>query len=157
MKKLLFTAFAAVLIFAACEKPLEEIYGPSSKLEGINDDWTLAKVEQYDPKNKDLVIDVSSVFANDNVELNVESENFTFAFNQDNPLYMGTNGTWSFDDNEAPSQIDFASVNGSDTTHYVCPLLRTVRTTDPTLEFALTRECESGTPTTVYHFTFQRK
>lgn len=156
MKKLLFIASMA-LVFNACEKPLEEIYEASSKLEGINDEWVLAKVDQYDPNNKELVIDVSSVFANDNIELNMSSEDFTFSYNQDNPLYMGTSGTWSFDDNEAPTELNFAAVNDSDTVYYNCPLLRTVRSIDPTLEFSLIRECDNGNPTTVYHFTFQRK
>jgi hypothetical protein len=87
----------------------------------------------------------------------MSSEDFTFSYNQDNPLYMGTSGTWSFDDNEAPTELNFAAVNGSDTVYYNCPLLRTVRSIDPTLEFSLIRECDNGNPTTVYHFTFQRK
>ena len=149
-----------VLLFALCiaiaapagKKKAKEIYSPSSKLEGINDIWQLYQVKQYDPKNKDLVVDVTDVFAESAIEMNVNSADFTYTFNQSNPLFLGTSGTWSFDNNEFPKQVTFTNGTAVD----VMKLLRTVRTVDPTLELELTRYCAGGTASTVYQLTFVR-
>ena len=65
---------ATAVAFGACEKPTEEIYAPSSKLEGINDVWMLTEVHQYDPsdKEKENVLDVSELFVDNNIELTTE-------------------------------------------------------------------------------------
>lgn len=162
MKKQLFVALIATVgIFGACEKPVEEIYAPSSKIEGINDVWVLAEVHQYDPtdKEKENVLDVSEMFADNGIELTINSQDFTYTFNQPDPLFMGDNGTWEFDDNDAPSRIHFKNVDSNnDTLKYDCGLVRTVRAIDATLEFELTRYCEGRTtPTTIYQYKFRRK
>ena len=150
---------ATAVVFGACEKPTEEIYAPSSKLEGINDVWMLTEVHQYDPsdKEKETVLDVSELFVDNNIELTVNSENFTYTFNQADPLFMGETGIWEFDNNEAPSKIQFKSIANNDTLNFDCNLNRTVRAVDATLEFELTRYCEGGTPTTIYQYKFRRK
>ncbi len=161
MKKQLLIAGIAIIIAAgACKKPVEELYAPSSKLEGINDVWVLSQVYHYDPKDveKENVVNVSELFVDNNIELTVNSEDFSYSFNQKNPLFLGDSGKWSFDNNEAPSRINFLNINtNNDTTRYACGLLRTVRSVDATLEFELTRYCEGGTPTTIYQFQFRRK
>ena len=160
-KQLIFGLIATALAFGACEKPVDEIYAPSSKIEGINDVWVLAEVHQYDPKDveKENVLDVSELFVENGVELTVNSQDFTYSFNQPNPLFMGDNGVWAFDDNDAPSRIHFKNItSNNDTLKYDCGLIRTVRALDATLEFELTRYCESGTtPTTIYQYKFRRK
>lgn len=158
-KHVLIAALAMIVAFSACKDPVDEIYTPSSKLEGINDVWVLAEVHQYDPsdREKEQVLDVTEVFMDQPVELTVNSNDFTYSFNSDNPLFMGTNGTWKFDNDEAPSSIAFRSLIGSDSTTFSCNLNRTVRAVDQTLEFELTRFCEGGTPTTIYQYKFRRK
>lgn len=151
--KVLLFALCIAIAAPACKKKAKEIYSPSSKLEGINDVWQLYQVKQYDPKNKDLVVDVTDVFAESAIEMNVNSADFTYTFNQSNPLFLGTSGTWSFDNNEFPKQVTFT--NGTDVN--VMKLLRTVRTVDPTLELELTRYCAGGTASTVYQLIFVRK
>jgi hypothetical protein len=93
------------------------------------------------------------------IELTVNSQDFTYTFNGTDPLYIGTSGIWAFDNNEAPSRIHFKNINSNnDTLKYDCGLIRTIRTVDATLEFELTRYCESGTtPTTIYQYKFRRK
>jgi hypothetical protein len=136
MKNILKTASVALLlVFAlqACKKKTRELYDASSKLEGIQDVWVLDEVKQYDPANKDLIIDVSDVFKGATpIELDVNSKDFTFAFNQPNPLFLGS------------------SVQ-------TVKLLQTIRTVDQKLRIQLTRYCGGGTPSTIYQFSFVRK
>jgi hypothetical protein len=160
-KPFILALIATALTFGACEKSRDEIYAPSSKIEGINATWVLAEVHQYDPKDieKENVLDVSEMFTDRVIELTVNSQDFTYTFNGTDPLYIGTSGIWAFDNNEAPSRIHFKNINSNnDTLKYDCGLIRTVRTVDATLEFELTRYCESGTtPTTIYQYKFRRK
>jgi hypothetical protein len=151
---------AVLMAMSSCKKQDEEIYAPSSKLEGINDEWVLTQVNHYDPSDieKEMVLDISELFVGQNIELDINSKDFTFRFNSENPLFFGTSGIWSFDNNEAPSKIEFKTINSNnDTTAYSCKLNRTIRTIDRTLEFELQRTCESGTPTNNYQFKFRRK
>ena len=105
-----------------------------------------------------MLLDISELFIDKNIEMNINSTDFTYSFNTSNPLYFGTNGFWSFDNNEAPSKITFGTVgSNNDTTLFNCKLIRTIRAIDQSLEFELTRFCESGTPTNVYQFKFLRK
>lgn len=160
-KTFILTLIATALAFGACEKSRDEIYAPSSKIEGINATWILAEVHQYDPKDveKETVLDVSELFVENGIELTVNAQDFTYTFNQPDPLFMGANGVWAFDDNDAPSRIHFKNISSTnDTLTYDCGLIRTVRAVDATLEFELTRYCESGTtPTTIYQYKFRRK
>jgi hypothetical protein len=152
--------FALAFSMSSCKKQEPEIYAASSKLEGINHTWVLSHAAHYDPTDveKETVLDISELFLEKNIELQIDSKNFSYNFNQNNPLYFGSSGIWSFDNNEAPSKILFRSINqNNDTTNFDCKLNRSIRTVDQTLEFELTRYCESGTPTTIYQFKFRRK
>ena len=147
-------ALIAMLAFAGCKKETKEIGDPSSKLQGINDVWVLEKVEQTDPGDAEFVIDVTPVFTEGGpTELSINSSDFTYSFNTDDPIFIGTSGSWSFDDNAYPTRID-ATYNG---TTAPLQLLRTVRTVDQQLSFRLVRTCDGGTKSTIYHFTFKRK
>lgn len=157
MKNIVKTASVALLMVFAiqgCKKKTRELYDASSKLEGIQDVWVLDEVKQYDPANKDLTIDVTDVFKGATpIELDVNSKDFTFAFNQPNPLFMGSSGTWKFDNNDFPTQIEMTGDAGVQTVK----LLQTVRTVDQKLRIQLTRYCGGGTPSTIYQFSFVRK
>lgn len=143
-----------LLTTTGCKKKNRDLYDPSSKLEGIQAVWVLDEVKQFDPSNKDLVIDVTEAFKGTNpIELDVKSNDFTFVFNQSNPLFLGSSGTWKFDDNAFPTQIEMTGDAGTS----VVKLLQTVRTIDPKLRIQLTRYCGGGTPSTIYQFSFVRK
>jgi hypothetical protein len=144
----------ALIAFAGCKDKTKEIGDPSSKLQGINDVWVLEKVEQADPSDAEFVIDVTPVFTEGGApELSINSSNFTYRFNVDDPIFIGTSGTWNFDDIAFPTRID-ATHNGNT---QPLKLLRTVRNVDQHLSFQLTRYCDGGTASTIYHFTFKRK
>ena len=150
-------SIALLLVFAlqGCKKKTQELEEASSKLEGIQDVWVLNEVKQFDPANKDLTIDVTEVFTGATpIELEIHSkDSATYTFNQANPLFLGTKGTWRFDDNNFPTQIELTGDAGIQTVK----LLQTVRTVDPKLRIQLTRYCGGGTPSTIYQFSFVRK
>jgi hypothetical protein len=86
-------SFLFITIVGGCKKKSRDLEGPSSKLEGIQDVWVLDQVQQLDPSNKDLVIDVTDVFKDSTpIELDVKSSDFSYAFNRSNPLFLGTSG-----------------------------------------------------------------
>ena len=158
MKNILkMAAVGIMLIFTAqaCRKKSTDMYDASSKLEGIQDVWVLNDVKQFDPSNKDLTIDVTDAFTGATpIELDIHSkDSATFTFNQANPLFLGTKGTWRFDDNNFPTQIEMTGDAGIQTVK----LLQTVRTVDQILSIQLTRYCGGGTPSTIYQFNFVRK
>jgi hypothetical protein len=152
----LFLMFGALFLVtnSGCKKKTREIGPVSSKLEGINDVWVLQQVKQYDPLNKDLILDVTEALTGATpIEMTVDSKNLTYTFNQPDPVFMGTTGTWKFDDENYPTAIQFNE--GSNVSNV--KLIRTIRTVDQTLELQLTRFCEAGKPITVYQFIFIRK
>lgn len=147
-------ALMGFLVFAGCKDKTREIGDPSSKLQGINDVWVLEKVEQADPSDAEFVIDVTPVFTEGGApELTINSTDFTYSFNVNDPIFIGTSGNWTFDDNTFPTRID-ASFGGNTAP---LKLLRTVRSVDQHLSFQLIRYCGGGTASTIYHFTFRRK
>jgi hypothetical protein len=147
-------SFLLVSFMGGCKKKNQDLDGPSSKLEGIQDVWVLDQVQQLDPSNKDLIIDVTDVFKDSTpIELDVNSSDFTYSFNRPNPLFLGTSGTWKFDDNQFPTEIEMSGDAGVETVK----LLQTIRTVDPKLKIQLTRFCGGGTSSTIYQFSFTRK
>lgn len=153
MKKLLLLLMITGIALQACKKE-PKIYDPSSKLDGINATWVLNKVTQTDPSDKDNPLDISYVYTEGNpIELTINSSDLSYSFNQSNPIFMGNNGTWKFDDNDFPTQIEITHDGKTD----VLPLLRTVRAVDAVLTFQLDKFCDGGTKTTSYQYTFIRK
>lgn len=147
-------SFLLVTVIGGCKKKNRDLEDPSSKLEGIQDVWVLDQVQQLDPSNKDLIIDVTDAFKDSTpIELDVNSSDFSYSFNRSNPLFLGTSGTWKFDDNQFPTQIEMSGDAGVETVK----LLQTIRTVDPKLRIQLTRYCGGGTTSTIYQFSFIRK
>ena len=153
-KYLLLLLLTGVLVFSSCEERRTLDPAPS-KLEGINDTFTLTTVVQVDQITSefDNTLDVSSAFIGTNPStITFNSEDFTWNYEPgDSPDYLGAGGSWSFDDNEFPTLI---SVNNGGTT-FDLTLLRTIRPQDQTLEFQLDKSCGT-TPTVSYQYTFTR-
>jgi hypothetical protein len=143
------------LLLAAC-KPEEIILDPPpSKLEGINGTFTLVNATQVDPfvigsNNK---LDITTVFTTDGVpSLTFNSGNFTYIFNPGGgPNYLGSNGTWAFDNNDYPTRI---AMNPGGT-QFDLKLLHTIRPQDEHLEVQFERAC-GGTTAVIYQFKFAR-
>jgi dolichyl-phosphate-mannose--protein O-mannosyl transferase len=153
MKNLTIALVVFMSLFSGCKED-PKLYPESSKLEGINATWVLTKVSQIDPTNKEEILDVSFVFTEgEPIELTINSTDFTYQFNNGNPLYMGNSGTWAFDDNNYPTKIKIIH----DLKSEEVKLLRSIRTVDQTLSIALDRSCDGGTITTTYQYEFKRK
>lgn len=154
MKKIIVYSLMVGMFLAGCkDKP--ELAPASSKLEGIHATWVLKEVHQVDPANKEEALDISYVFTESGtpIELTINSTDFTYSFNQNDPIYMGTAGAWKFDDNLYPTTIELNPAATSQT----LTLLRSIRTVDQTLEFQLDRVCADNKITTSYQFKFVRK
>ncbi len=144
-----------VLAISAC-KPDELVLDPApSKLEGIHGTFSLSEVIQVDPLilTGDNTLDVTSAFKTGATPtITFDSDAFTFTFVAgDGPDYLGAGGTWAFDNNDYPTQINMDNGQGQ----YVLKLRRTIRPQDEALEVDLERGC-GGSPTLVYQFKFAR-
>jgi len=158
MKKQLIITLSILALFStnACKKEKLELEPPSSKVEGISDTWVLKEVTQVDEANPLFPeMEVSEAFiGNQALEMSFESTNFTYSVEEgDSPNYFGTNGTWSFDNNEYPTLVNIVH----DGKEEVLQLLRTVRTVDQTFEFQYFRTCENGKRVVSYKMVFERK
>lgn len=154
-KYLVLLLLAGLVTMTACKKEDLVLDPPGSKLEGINDTFTLTSVVQVDQLTTsfDNTLDVSSAFiGTDPATLTYKSSDFTWTYEPgDSPDYLGPSGSWSFDDNDYPTMISM--VQGANT--FDLTLLRTIRPQDQTLEFQLDRSC-SGGPNVSYQYTFTR-
>ena len=143
------------LAISACKPDELVLDPPGSKLDGINDSFTLTEVIQIDPFviGSGNYLDVTSVFTSGAAPtITFNSADFTFTFNAgDGPNYLGTGGTWTFDNNDYPTLINMNDGTGQ----YVLSLLHTIRPQDKFLEVQYERSC--GTQVTVrYQFKFSR-
>jgi hypothetical protein len=145
----------ALLVLGGCKPENLVLDPPPSKLEGINDTFTLAEVTQIDPfvlagPNS---MDVSTVYTSGTApSITFNSSNFTYAYSPgDAPNYLGSNGTWAFDNNDYPKFLTLD--NGGNSLRMT--LLHTIRPQDEFLEFQFDRSC-GGQKTVVYQFKFAR-
>jgi hypothetical protein len=137
-------------------KPEEIILDPPpSKLEGINGTFTLVEAIQVDPFviAGDNDLDVTQAFTTDGVpSISFDASAFTYSFNPGGgPNYLGSNGTWAFDNNDYPTLVSMST--GS--TQLDLKLLHTIRPQDEHLEVQLERSC-GGTVSVIYQFKFAR-
>ena len=145
----------AVLVGLTGCQPEEYVLQPApSKIEGIEDTFVLSRVVQVDQRtlNIDNTLDISAVFVGESGgELTFDPEAGTFAFVPNTSIdFLGTSGTWGFDDPDYPSMI----VMNNSTETYTLNLLRTIRPQDQ-LQVQLNREC-SGEVSVSYQMYFER-
>jgi hypothetical protein len=154
-KTILLLLLTGLVVMTACKPDTPELQEPGSKLDGINDMFTLTSVVQVDQLTSEFenTLDVSSAFiGNTPATIMYNSADFTWTYTPgDSPDYIGASGTWAFDDNEFPTLITMTE--GANT--YDLTLLRTIRPQDATLEFQLDRSC-GGAPNVSYQYTFTR-
>lgn len=142
------------LVLAGC-KPEELVLDPApTKLDGINDTFTLVEVTQIDnnatPGTTES-LDVSDVFIGSNpATITFSSADRTFSYSTGSSLdFLGASGSWLFDNDDYPTKIEMN--NGSAV--YDLVLVRTIRPQDPFLEVEMTRGCGGGF---AYQYKFQR-
>ena len=161
MRTLKYLSFILVLAAWGCKPQSNyEIGDPSSKLEGIRGDWKVGEVVFVDEvstnKNEG---DLTDYFTETNDAFSVNFDSDAFSYTVTGALgakYLGTGGTWSFDDNEFPTAINFSPSDGTDP--YTATLLGPIREVDNTLIIQVFRGCaSSGTANMSIKFTFDRQ
>lgn len=154
MKKIWIIAITLQIGLMACKKERPELPPAGSNVDGIQDEWILSKVVQYDEITQ-KVLDVSSVYIGaDPMKLQFKisgSDTAYTAVSGTSVNYLGNAGTWSFDNYEYPTRL-IVNFNGND---HVLPLLRTVRPTAQSLEFKYTKICR-GKAVVSYLYSFKR-
>lgn len=144
------------LLFGSCEEQTYEFGEPFSKLQGINGTFVLSAVSQIDERTTalDNSLDISDFFIGVTpAVISFNSTDFTYTLNSGtSPNFLGENsGSWRFDDNEFPTEIQLGSGNPTSLL-----LNRTIREIDNTLEFQVSRFC-SGTAGVSYRYIFTRQ
>lgn len=163
MKNLILISIAVLATgLASCKKEKKKIGEPASKLEGINANWVLTRVDQIDVTKtlafveSDTLLEVTEVFAGSNpMTLDIKSADFTYAITPGTTynLFPKASGSWKFDDVLYPSRVIF---DASTAEELSMKLLRPVRPQDPNLVLKLDKRC-NGKRTTSYHLWFTRK
>lgn len=160
MKKLLYIAIIASL--AACKPELKgELGEPFSKVEGINGDWQLVSFSQRDENNPIKEIrDLSEYYivpGEDATRIHFNSTDFTYQV-EPGPgrNFFGISGTWSFDNNTAPSFLYLEQENDT----LEIKLGSMPRIFDQQLNLELPRYCTDNngnrSATVTYIFNIQR-
>lgn len=154
-KSAILALFLALLVGLTGCKPEEYVLEDApSKLDGINDTFVLTRVLQVDQQTLNLenTRDISNFFIGETpARITFDSNTGTFTIDPGTTIdFLGTAGTWAFDDDEFPSMITMN--NGTET--YTLELLQTIRPQDE-LQVQLDRNC-SGELTTSYQYYFTR-
>jgi len=161
MKKIL---YLSTLIFFAygCKPELKgELGEPSNKVEGLNGNWQMTAFSQRDENNPiKEVRDMSEYYiipGEDATKLTFNSSDNSYTIIPGpGRNYMGTGGTWRFDNNEAPTYLILESA--TDTMRLTLGSMPNPASSQLNLE--LPRYCTDSngnqTPTVSYIFTIQR-
>ncbi len=145
-------------LFVGCKpETIGELGEPSDKLEGMGGTWELTSFIQQDPNNPILEErNLSEYYLVPGVEpmriiLDVPTQTYTVTVTE-GKNFFGTSGTWSLDDNLAPSTITL--VNSSDTLELF--LGNMVLPTSNNMGLQYHRVCSDGFKNVIYKFNFQR-
>lgn len=143
MKSLFSFIILTVVTLSSCQETKDFILdSPMSKITGISDTWKLSQVVQIDVLTKiqeRREMDISSLsIGADPMTLNFTSDG-NYTVNAGSSLnYLGsTSGTWSFNDNDYPTQVNINS-NGETT---VLQLFAPTREIDMQLKIGVFRYC----------------
>lgn len=159
MKKLnrLSIIFLAIFALYSC-RPEEPgaLAAPESKLDGINDSFTLISVTQVDRRalGDESSLDVSDIFTSNPTQITFSSSDFTYSVVPGSgPNFLGDSGTWAFDDIEYPTTVTLTPAAGAEV---VLWLNRTIRPRETMLEVEWVRSC-SGAESVSYRYMFARQ
>jgi len=156
--KIFFMIALVAGLFVGCKpETIGELGEPSDKLEGMGGTWELTSFIQQDPNNPILEErNLSEYYLVPGVEpmriiLDVPTQTYTVTVTE-GKNFFGTSGTWSLDDNLAPSTITL--VNSSDTLELF--LGNMVLPTSNNMGLQYHRVCSDGFKNVIYKFNFQR-
>ncbi len=154
---------SVITLFSACRPDLKgELGTPSDKVAGLSGTWKVSKFSQVDLNNpiqeeRDLT-EFYVVEGQDLLTLAFSSSDRTYTVTPGaGRNFFGTGGTWSFDNDQAPSKL----ILQNETEIIELPLGAMVREFDNELAIDVPRFCEDGsgnrTNTVIYKFRFTRQ
>ena len=156
--KLFFMIALTAGLFAGCKPETTAELGESSdKLQGMGGTWELTSFIQQDPNNPVLEErNLSEFYLVTGVQpmrmtLDVATQTYTVSITE-GKNYFGDSGTWSLDDNLAPSSITL--MNSNDTLELY--LGNMVLPTSNNMGLQYHRICSDGFKNVIYKFNFQR-
>jgi len=156
--KYFFIIALSVGLFAGCKpETTGELGEPSDKLQGMGGTWELTSCIQQYPNNPVLEErDLSEFYLVSGVEpmritLDVPTQTYTVTITE-GKNFFGESGTWSLDDNLAPSSITL--MNANDTLELF--LGNMVLPTSNNMGLQYHRVCSDDFKNVIYKFNFQR-
>ena len=156
--KLFFMIALTAGLLAGCKPETTAELGESSdKVQGMGGTWQLTSFIQQDPNNPVLEErNLSEFYLVTGVQpmrmtLDVATQTYTVSITE-GKNYFGDSGTWSLDDNLAPSSITL--MNASDTLELF--LGNMVLPTSSNMGLQYHRVCSDGFKNVIYKFNFQR-
>jgi hypothetical protein len=156
--RIFFIIALSVGLFAGCKpETTGELGEPSDKLQGMGGTWELTSFIQQDPNNPVLEErDLSEFYLVSGVEpmritLDVPTQTYTVTITE-GKNFFGESGTWSLDDNLAPSSITL--MNANDTLELF--LGNMVLPTSSNMGLQYHRVCSDDFKNVIYKFNFQR-
>jgi hypothetical protein len=162
MKKII-VIISIFISLAACKKELKELYPPSSKVDGIKASWELSSCSMIDElslvKEATTMGDFFTVNPSNkkpNIKFDIVSGVRTYTVDTANVLinfFENPTGTWTFDNDEYPTEVVFTPTVG---TVFSLPLGASIRTVDTYLKFKKPVYC-SGELKFSYVLEFKRK
>jgi len=162
MNKLKYFSVAITIVLAACKPEIKgELGEPFSKTEGLSGNWQLVSFSQRDENNpiKEVrnLSDFYVIPGEESTKISFNSSDFSYSVIPGSGRnFFGTEGTWKFDNNDAPSFLYLQNI--TDTLEL--KLGSMPRSFDQQLDVELPRYCVDNagvaTPTVTYIFTIQR-
>lgn len=154
-KIILNLAFVMLLALQACKTEDFVLGPPPSKVEGISDTWvieTAAMVDELSPTKK--AINLNQFYLENPMEITFNADPKTYEVKLGSGKnFLGTNGTWSFDDPDFPEKVIL--VDNNNETHTLS-LQSPTRPVDKKFRFKYTILCDTD-PAVSYSFQFARK
>ncbi len=127
-----------IVLISSCKKEEFNIGTPYSKVKGISAHWVLKEVWQADEIAETPPLNVSSVMVGDVPStLSFTDQGRNYSMDPGSSVqYIPVSGTWSFDDEEYPTQVVLNNNGENYTLHLKKPVRELV---DTTLEFQYIR------------------
>jgi len=158
MKKYLLLSIIGIMALGiiACgdEEPLE-IGAPSSKMEGITDEFELNRVLIFDNNTPfdDNSLDISSsVIGETPLTLSFDAETSRYEVTAGTSRNVfGSGGIWSFDNPQFPTFLTLSANQGGPIV--TSRLLKTIRPQDDELQISIDSGCDGSAITYEYYFT----
>lgn len=158
-KNILYSFYIAtfMILITGCRPEIPtELAPPGSKLDGINAEWVMVAAQVVDENTLNGDSISITPYYTDAAAPEIEFNSSTFEYTvtpNGKRNFLGSNGTWAFDDSDFPTMIMLTTNEGEP---IELMLTSTIRPQDQRLRFNYAREC-GATAYATYYFEYERK